>query len=52
MGTSYAFWAGFGAVGTAAVGLMFYGEAANPARILLILGIVACIVGLKLVSGH
>lgn len=51
MGTSYAFWAGFGAVGTAAVGLMFYGEAANPARILLILGIVACIVGLNSFPG-
>ena len=52
VGTAYAVWAGFGAVGTAVVGILFYGEAANPARIILVLGIVACIVGLKLVSGH
>lgn len=52
VGTAYAVWAGFGAVGTAAVGILFYGEAANPARIMLVLGIVACIVGLKVVSGH
>jgi quaternary ammonium compound-resistance protein SugE len=49
MGTAYAVWAGIGAVGTVVVGLFFYAEPATTVRLLLILGIVACIVGLKLV---
>jgi quaternary ammonium compound-resistance protein SugE len=50
MGTAYAVWGGIGAIGTALVGILFFGEAAAPVRILLILGIVACIAGLKLAS--
>jgi quaternary ammonium compound-resistance protein SugE len=42
-------WAGIGALGTVAVGIMFFGEPLGLARSLLILGLVACIVGLKLV---
>lgn len=49
MGTAYAVWAGIGALGTVAVGIMFFGEPLGLARSLLILGLVACIVGLKLV---
>jgi quaternary ammonium compound-resistance protein SugE len=49
MGTAYAVWAGIGAVGTVVVGLFFYAEPATTVRLLLILGIVACIVVLKLV---
>lgn len=49
MGTAYAVWAGIGALGTVAVGIMFFGEPLGLTRLLLILGLIACIVGLKLV---
>jgi quaternary ammonium compound-resistance protein SugE len=48
MGTAYAVWAGIGAVGTVIVGVLFFSEPATTVRLLLILGIVACIAGLKL----
>jgi quaternary ammonium compound-resistance protein SugE len=48
MGTAYAVWAGIGAVGTVLVGVLFFSEPATTVRLLLILGIVACIAGLKL----
>ena len=38
MGTAYAVWAGIGALGTVAVGIMFFGEPLGLARSLLILG--------------
>lgn len=47
MGTAYAVWTGVGALGTVLVGIWWFGEAATPLRILLILGVVACIAGLK-----
>lgn len=50
LGTAYAIWTGIGAIGTVAVGIAFFGEAAAPIRIALIFGIVLCIAGLKLVS--
>jgi quaternary ammonium compound-resistance protein SugE len=52
MGTAYAVWTGIGALGTVLIGIAFYGEAATPLRLLLILGAVACIAGLKLTAGH
>jgi len=48
MGTSYAVWAGIGAVGTVIVGMVFFDEPATLIRLLLILAIVAAIAGLKL----
>jgi len=48
LGTAYAVWGGIGAVGTVAVGLIWFGEPATPVRIALILGIVAAIAGLRL----
>lgn len=51
MGTAYAVWTGIGALGTVLTGILFYGEAATPLRLLLILGAVACIAGLKLTGG-
>ena len=48
MGTAYAVWAGIGAVGTVLVGIFWFGEPATTIRVLLILGIVAAIIGLKL----
>lgn len=49
-GTVYAVWAGIGAVGTAAVGIILLGEPVGPARIVSILLIVTGIIGLKLSS--
>ncbi len=50
VGTAYAVWTGIGAVGTAALGIVLFGEAATLARILCILLIVAGIAGLKWLS--
>jgi len=50
MGTAYAVWGGIGALGTVLVGVLFFEEPLGIARILLILGLVGCIAGLKLVS--
>jgi quaternary ammonium compound-resistance protein SugE len=50
MGTAYAVWGGIGAVGTVVVGMAFYNEPTATIRILLILGIVACIAALKLTA--
>ena len=48
MGTAYAVWGGIGALGTVIVGIAFFGEATNALRLLLLLGLVGCIAGLKL----
>ena len=48
-GTSYAVWVGIGASVTVAFAMATGAEPASLVRILLILGIVACVVGLKLV---
>ncbi len=48
IGTGYAVWTGIGAVGTAILGILFFGEAATSARLASIALIVAGVVGLKL----
>jgi quaternary ammonium compound-resistance protein SugE len=50
LGTAYAVWTGIGAVGTAALGVLLFGESASPARVVCIGLIVAGLVGLKLTS--
>jgi quaternary ammonium compound-resistance protein SugE len=50
MGTAYAVWGAIGAIGTVLVGIIWFGEPTNTIRALLILGIVACIAGLKLTA--
>lgn len=50
VGTAYAVWVGVGAVGTAILGIVLFGEAANAGRIASLGLIVAGIVGLKLAS--
>jgi quaternary ammonium compound-resistance protein SugE len=52
MGTAYAVWAGIGALGTVAVGIVFYQEAASLPRLLLVTGLIGCIVGLRLIGPH
>lgn len=48
MGTAYAVWGGIGAVGTVAVGLLWFGEPASTIRLFLIFVIVAAIAGLRI----
>lgn len=50
VGTAYAVWTGIGACGTAALGIVLYGESAAPARLASIALIVLGILGLKLTS--
>jgi quaternary ammonium compound-resistance protein SugE len=50
MGTAYAVWGGIGAIGTVAVGMLWFGEPATTIRILLIFAIVAAIAGLRLTA--
>jgi quaternary ammonium compound-resistance protein SugE len=48
MGTAYAVWGGIGAAGTVIVGIWFFGEPANSMRLLLLVALIGCIVGLRL----
>ena len=50
IGTAYAVWTGIGALGTFLIGILFFGDSANPMRFLFVGLILAGIVGLKLVS--
>ena len=50
VGTAYAVWTGIGAVGTAILGMILFGESAAAARLVCIGLIVAGIAGLKLVT--
>jgi len=50
VGTAYAVWTGIGAVGTALLGILLFGESASPARLACIALILAGIAGLKLLS--
>lgn len=51
IGTAYSVWVGVGAIGTAVLGMILFGESASILRILSMLLIVAGIVGLKLAAG-
>jgi quaternary ammonium compound-resistance protein SugE len=51
IGTAYAVWTGIGAAGTAVLGMMFFGEPREVARMACLVMIVAGTVGLKLFSG-
>ena len=50
VGTAYAVWVGIGAVLTVAYAMIFGGEKASIVKILLLLGIIGCVVGLKIVG--
>ena len=50
VGTAYAVWVGIGASLTVVVAVLRRQEAASLARLGLVLGLVACVVGLKVVS--
>lgn len=51
VGTAYAVWVGIGASLTVAYGMVTGAEPVSVARIALLAGLIACIVGLKLVGG-
>jgi quaternary ammonium compound-resistance protein SugE len=48
VGTAYAVWTGIGAVGTALLGMMLFGESHSLLRLVCIALIVAGMLGLKL----
>ena len=50
VGTAYAVWVGIGAVGTAILGIVLLGDAANAGRIVSLALIVAGVIGLKLAT--
>ena len=51
-GTAYAVWVGIGASLTVAYGMITGAEPFSIIKMLLILGLVGCVIGLKLVSDH
>ncbi|BBB08520.1 DMT family transporter [Sphingopyxis sp. EG6] len=51
LGTAYAIWTGVGAAGTVVIGMLWFNEPATAVRGLLILGIIACAIGLKFTAG-
>ena len=50
LGTAYAVWVGIGAVGTAILGIILFGEPATTLRLLSLGLILAGIIGLKLAT--
>jgi quaternary ammonium compound-resistance protein SugE len=50
-GTSYAVWVGIGASLTVAYAMVTGAESASAIKVLLILGVVGCVIGLKVI-GH
>ncbi|PTT21787.1 ligand-binding protein SH3 [Microbacterium sp. HMWF026] len=49
-GTAYAIWVGIGAALTVVVGMISGAEAISVVKVLLILGLVGCVIGLKVVG--
>lgn len=50
MGTAYAVWTGIGTVGSAVVGMLFYGEPKDKVRLFFIGLVIASVAGLKLIG--
>jgi quaternary ammonium compound-resistance protein SugE len=50
VGTAYAVWTGIGTIGAVLLGIVLFGESAEPLRLLFVAMIVAGIVGLKMVT--
>ena len=51
LGTAYAIWTSIGAVGTALMGIVLFGEPASAGRLALLVVMVGAVVGLKLIEG-
>ena len=52
IGTAYAVWTGIGAVTTATYAMVTGAEPVTLAKILLLMGLIGCIVGLHVVDGN
>ncbi|MEU3462423.1 multidrug efflux SMR transporter [Streptomyces sp. NPDC006733] len=52
VGTAYAIWAGVGTAAIAAIGMLFLGEAANAAKVLGVLLVIAGVIVLNLGGSH
>jgi len=52
VGTAYAVWVGIGAALTVGYAMVFGGEELSIVKVLLILGLIGCVIGLKLVGGE
>jgi quaternary ammonium compound-resistance protein SugE len=52
IGTAYAIYTSIGAIGTVAIGMIFFKEPVNMLRIGFMLLIIAGVIGLKLTSNH
>lgn len=50
LGTAYAVWTGIGAVGTAAIGIIWFKDPATFWRVFFLTALIGSLVGLKLVS--
>lgn len=50
LGTAYAVWTGIGAAGTAALGILVFGDPLTGARLFFLLMLIGAVLGLKLVS--
>lgn len=50
IGTAYTVWVGIGAVGTAILGMILFGESRDPIRIICLFMIVLGVIGLKAFS--
>lgn len=52
LGLAYAIWTGIGAVGTVLIGALAFGDPLGLVRVLLLTGLVAAMIGLKLGGGR
>ena len=50
LGTAYAVWTGIGAVGTALIGILWFGDPVTFWRIVFLSGLIICLIGLKWAS--
>jgi quaternary ammonium compound-resistance protein SugE len=50
LGTAYAVWTGIGAFGTAAVGILFFGDPASFWRLCFLTSLIVSLIGLRFVS--
>lgn len=50
LSTAYAVWTGIGSVGAAIAGMLFFQESRQALRLLCLLGVIGCVIGLRLVE--
>jgi quaternary ammonium compound-resistance protein SugE len=50
LGTAYAVWTGIGAFGTALIGIVWFKDPATFWRVLFLVGLIVCLIGLKVAS--